>query len=196
MIRINLIAAAKSKGKRKFSLPKITTAGPSPLFVALGLVVACGGGLYLYYRYLESTHVKLQQQISDANRQIAAMTKVKQAYLERQKDYDTVKRRFDVIDQLRNSQTQTSPVPLLDHISQTVDQTEGVWLLNMRDDGASVYLDGISVGPNQLANLMTNLRQSGFFKNVELKDAAQEDKQTIQTFSFTLVCDKADKAKA
>jgi Tfp pilus assembly protein PilN len=43
---------------------------------------------------------------------------------------------------------------------------------------------------------MTNLRQSGFFKNVELKDAAQEDKQTIQTFSFTLVCDKADKAKA
>jgi hypothetical protein len=38
---------------------------------------------------------------------------------------------------------------------------------------------------------MTNLRANGYFKNVELKDTAQEDRQSLATFSFTLVCDKA-----
>jgi len=116
------------------------------------------------------------------------MAKVKQAYLERQKDYDAHKRRFDVIDQLRNSQD--GPVPLLTSVSETVNNTEGVWLLNMHDDGASVSMDGVALGPNAVANLMTNLRQSGFFKNVELLDTVQEDNPKAQTFSFILHCEK------
>ncbi len=113
---------------------------------------------------------------------------MKQAYLERQKDYDAFKRRFDVIDQLRASQA--GPVPLLTSLSETVNRTDGVWLLNMRDDGASVSLEGVALGPNQVANLMTNLRRSGYFKNVELHETVQEDNQKLQTFSFSLVCEK------
>jgi hypothetical protein len=37
---------------------------------------------------------------------------------------------------------------------------------------------------------MTNLRGSGYFKNVELHDTAQEEGQKLQTFSFSLVCEK------
>ena len=145
-------------------------------------------GLYLYYLQLERTHEKLQSQIAEANRSIASMMKVKQAYLERQKDYDAFKRRFDIIDQLRASQA--GPVPLLTSLSETVNKTDGVWLLNMRDDGASVALDGVALGPNAVAKLMTNLRRSGYFKNVELHDTVQEDNQKMQTFSFSLVCEK------
>ena len=110
------------------------------------------------------------------------MTKVKQAYLERQKDYDAFKRRFDVIDQLRASQA--GPVPLLTSLSDTVNKTEGVWLLNMRDDGASVALDGVALGPNPVANLMTNLRRSGYFKNVELHETFQEDTPEAANIQF------------
>jgi Tfp pilus assembly protein PilN len=147
-----------------------------------------GAGLYLYYLRLQSTHERLQASLADTTRSIAAMTKVKQAYLERQKDYDAVKRRFDIIDQLRASQA--SPVPLLASVSDTVDKTEGVWLLTMRDDGASVSLDGVALGPNAVANLMTNLRTSGYFKNIHLNETAQEDTSKLQTFSFSLVCEK------
>jgi Tfp pilus assembly protein PilN len=116
------------------------------------------------------------------------MIKVKKAYLERQKDFDAFKRRFDIIDQLRASQT--GPVPLLASLSDTVNKTTGVWLLNMRDDGASVSMDGVALGPNAVANLMTNLRRSGYFKNVELHETVQEDNPNLQTFSFSLVCEK------
>jgi Tfp pilus assembly protein PilN len=137
---------------------------------------------------LQSTHDKLQSQIAEASKSIAAMSKVKQAYLEHQRDYDAFKRRFDVIDQLRASQT--GPVPLLATLGDTVNKTDGVWLLTMRDDGPSVALEGVALGPDQVANLMTNLRASGYFKNVELRDTAQEDSQKLQTFSFSLMCEK------
>ena len=109
-------------------------------------------------------------------------------YLERQKDYDAFKRRFDIIDQLRAGQA--GPVPLLNNLSETVSKTDGVWLLNMKDDGPSVSLEGVALGPNNVANLMTNLRRSGYYKNVELRETSQEDNPKLQTFSFTLVCEK------
>jgi Tfp pilus assembly protein PilN len=191
MIRINLLGSAKPKGKkarRLFTMPKLTTEGPSPLIAGLAIVVVAGAGLYVYFLRLQSTHEKLQASLSEATKSITSMTKVKQAYLERQKDYDAYKRRFDVIDQLRASQV--SPVPLLTSVSNTVDKTDGVWLLNMRDDGTSVAMDGVALGPSSVANLMTNLRNSGYFKNVQLHETVQEDTQKIQTFSFSLVCEK------
>lgn len=191
MIRINLLGIAKpKKGKRgRFAMPKITTDGPSPLYVGLGVLALSCCWLYWTHRNLEATHEKLHVQIQDADRSIASMVKVKQAYLERQKEYDIVKRRFDVIDQLRASQV--GPVPLLNCISETVNKTDGVWLHNMRDDGATVSLDGTALGANAVANLMTNLKNSGYFKDVELRETAQEDNPRLQTFSFTLVCEKA-----
>lgn len=190
MIRINLLATKpKKKAKRRFfAMPQLTTEGPSPLIAGLAILVVVGAGLYLYYLRLQATHEKLQSQITEASKSIAAMAKVKAAYLERQKDYDAYKRRFDVIDQLRASQI--GPVPLLASVSQTVNRTEGVWLLTMKDDGASVSMEGVALGPDAVAKLMTNLRGSGYFKNVELRDTAQEESQKMQTFSFSLVCEK------
>ncbi len=191
MIRINLLGLAKPKrGKRRlFTLPKLTTDSPSPLITGLAMLVLAGAGVYYSYVHLVKTHEKLQADLSEANRNIASMTKVKQAFLERQKEYDAYKRRYDIIDQLRAGQV--GPVPLLTNLSDTVNHTEGVWVLNMRDDGASVSLDGMALGPNNVANLMTNLKKSGYYKNVELKDTFQEEGHKMQTFSFTLVCEKA-----
>jgi Tfp pilus assembly protein PilN len=193
MIRINLLGTAKpKKGKKSLrsliTLPQLTTDGPSPLIAGLAIFVLSGAGLYLRYLQLQGTHEKLQSSIAAANASITSMAKVKQAFLERQKDYDVIKRRFDVIDQLRASQV--GPVPLMTSVSDTVNKTDGVWLLNMKDDGTSVSLDGVALGPNSVANLMTNLRRSGYFKNVELHETVQEDNQKLQTFSFSLVCEK------
>jgi len=191
MIRINLLGTAKPKKGRKgrrFTMPQLTTEGPSPFLTGLALLVVALAGYYFYYMRLESTHEKLLSQLTEADRNISSMIKVKQAYLERQKEYDAVKRRFDIIDQLRAGQV--GPVPLMTNLSETVNKTEGVWLLNMRDEGATVSLDGVALGPVNVANLMTNLRRTGYYKNVELKETQQEDNEKIQTFSFSLVCEK------
>ncbi len=192
MIRINLLGTAKAKkgkrGRRMFAMPQLTTDGPSPLITGLAILVLSSAGLYLYYMRLESEHERLQSAIVEADKQIASMRKVKQAYLERQKDYDAFKRRFDVIDQLRAAQA--GPLLLLTSVSDTVNETDGVWLLNLHDEGERVSLDGVALGPDEVANLMTNLRRSGYFKDVELHETAQEDNPKIQLFTFSLVCEK------
>jgi Tfp pilus assembly protein PilN len=193
MIRINLLGTAKAKkgrGGRRFAMPKMTTDGPSPLFLAAALVVVFGAGLFLYHGKLQRRHVQLKKEITENTLRIASLQKVKQAYLQRQKDYDAFKKRFDVIDELRASQV--GPVPLLSAISETVNASDGVWLLTMRDEGAKVSLEGIALGPVQVAKLMTNLKKSGYFTNVELKDTVQKGDSTIETFSFHLVCEKTN----
>jgi type IV pilus assembly protein PilN len=193
MIRINLLGTAKPKkakrGRRGLSMPRLTNEGPSPFFAGLAILVLTGAGTYLYYGNLERTHEKLQTDIVDADHQIASLTKVKQAYLERQRDYDAVKRRFDIIDQLRAQQQ--GPVPMLATVSDTVNSTDGVWLLDLHDDGGSVSLSGVALGPEAVARLMTNLRKSGYFKEIELRDTVQQPNPKLQTFSFSLVCAKA-----
>lgn len=190
MIRINLLATAKPKRARKFSMPRITWAAwPSPAITGTALLVVAVALFYYFYSKDEGQHEKLQTDLIDANRNIVALNKVKLAYQQRQKEYDAVKRRFDIIDQLRASQV--GPVPLLSDLSDTVTKTDGVWLLNMRDEGPNVTLDGVALGPNAVANLMTNLRKSGYYKNIELRDTVQDDSNKIQTFTFSLVCEKA-----
>jgi Tfp pilus assembly protein PilN len=49
---------------------------------------------------------------------------------------------------------------------------------------------------SQVANLMKNLKNSGFFRTVELKETAQDEQaKEMQQFNFTLTCEKADKTQ-
>ena len=42
-----------------------------------------------------------------------------------------------------------------------------------------------------MANLISNLKKSGYFKTIELKEAFQDDSvKDYQAFTFTLVCEK------
>ena len=192
MIRINLLGTAKPKtGKgrgRLFAMPKVNMNGPSPLVAGLAILVLTGAGIYWYHAKLVQKHDQLLTDIRDANRQITSMTRIKQAYLERQKDFDAVKRHFDIIDQLRAQQA--GPVILLNTVSDTVNATEGVWLLNLKDNGDNVALDGVALGPKNVADLMTRLAHTGYFKNIELRDTAQRDDKKIETFTFALNCEK------
>ena len=101
----------------------------------------------------------------------------------------TIKRRFDVIDQLKSRQD--GPVKLLGMIGNTVNSTDAVWLQSMTDEGATIQLQGVALSQVAVASLMTNLKQSGYFKSVEIKETAQEDVvKNMQAFSFTLICEK------
>ena len=121
------------------------------------------------------------------NRELAD---VKSRYLERQRQADAYKRRVDVIDQLRAQQT-GGPVPLLNMIGETVNGTEAVWLNSMKDQGASVDIEGMALSTSAVANLITNLQKTGYFKNIEIKETYQDDTyKEIQAFQFTLSCER------
>jgi Tfp pilus assembly protein PilN len=109
--------------------------------------------------------------------------------LERQKQADNYKRRVDVIDQLRAAQH--GPVDLLNTIGDTINGTEAVWLSTMKDSGANIDIQGMALSTDAVANLISNLQKTGYFKNIEIKETYQDEQvKTMQAFQFTLTCEK------
>jgi type IV pilus assembly protein PilN len=194
MIRINLLGTPRQKkGKRGAAAPVvIPTEGPSTLIVLLVVGVLAAAGNYFYYHSLNVKHDKLLADVQSADAQIKTLSAVKAAYLEKQKQHEALKARFDVIDQLRANQA--GPVVLLGAISTSVNNSDAVWLNTMKDDGPSVTLEGVALSNVSLANLMENLKKTGQFKSVEMKQSVQEEiSKGIQTFSFTLICERQNK---
>lgn len=191
MIRINLLGLPKpKKGKRTaVSMPTMTGEGPSILYVALLIVAIAAGGNYWYYTQLVKTQQTIEAGLQTAENESKRLIQVKSAFMEKQKQADQYKKRFDVIDQLKSQQA--GPVKLLGMIGDTVNSTDAVWLQSMTDDGGTIELQGIALSHVAVANLMANLKVSGYFKSVEIKEAMQEDLvKDMQAFSFTLICEK------
>jgi Tfp pilus assembly protein PilN len=193
MIRINLLGSPKPKGKKNVavSMPSMDMGNLGGPLVQVAAVLLIAGALNAGYWYTldrEKKALEVQNRLAEQkNRELAD---IKVRYLERQRQAEVYKRRVDVIDQLRNNQT--GPVSLLSMIADTVNGTEAVWLNSMQDQGASVAIDGTALSSDAVANLISNLQKTGFFRNIEIKESFQDEAiKDMQAFQFTLTCEKA-----
>ena len=194
MIKINLLENSKGKGKRASAGPSLPTMEMgdmgSPKLKVLVVVVAAGLINLGYWYRLDHQQKAIAAQMKVAEQQNRELADVKARYLERQTQANAYKRRVDVIDQLRKNQT--GPVSLLAMIGDTVNNTEAVWLNSMQDQGANVAIDGMALSSDAVANLISNLQKTGFFRNIEIKETFQDDTvHDMQAFTFTLTCEKA-----
>ena len=192
MIRINLLGAPRPKNKRAAAsaaaVMEMGEVGSPKLKVVLVLTLAATLNLLYWYRIdKEKQHIAAKMVVAEQrNRELA---EVKQRYLERQRQADSYKRRVDVIDQLRASQS--GPVNLLNTIGDTINGTEAVWLNTMKDQGANVDIEGMALSTDAVAALILNLQKTGYFKNIEIKETFQDDTyKEMQAFQFTLTCEK------
>jgi type IV pilus assembly protein PilN len=193
MIRINLLGSPKPKGKKgpAFSMPSFEVGNLGGPVVQITAVLLVAGALnYGYWYQIDREKKSIEVQTRMAEQKNRELADIKVHYLERQKQADAYKRRVDVIDQLRANQT--GPVTLLSMIGDTVNGTEAVWLNSMQDQGATVAIDGTALSSDAVANLISNLQKTGFFRNIEIKESFQDESvKDMQAFQFTLTCEKA-----
>lgn len=193
MIRINLLGASKPRNKRGASastaaVMEMGEAG-SPKLKLLIVLALVAGLNFAYWYNLDKQRQTIASQTAAAEQKNHELADVKAKYLERQREADNYKRRVDVIDQLRAAQM--GPVNLLNTIGDTVNDTDAVWLNTMKDQGASVDIEGMALSADAVANLIQNLQKTGFFKNIEIKETYQDDSvKDMQAFQFTLTCEK------
>ena len=195
MIRINLLGSPKPKGKKSagpaLSMPSFELGNWAGPLAQVAVVLLIAGALNFGYWYqLDREKKSIEVQTRIAEQKNRTLSDIKVHYLERQKQAEAYKRRVDVIDQLRKNPS--GPVDLLSMISDTVNGTEAVWLNSMQDTGASVAIDGTALSSDAVANLISNLQKTGFFRNIEIKETYQDDGiKEMQAFQFTLTCEKA-----
>jgi Tfp pilus assembly protein PilN len=195
MIRINLLGKSKPKSKRSAAATSAMEfeSGGSPnssnalaAIVVLALTVA---SIWWYQSQLSNQALEIKKSMDAAQREAQQLAQTKSRFEQRQAVRDEYEQRVKIIDSLRASQS--GPVELLTMVSSTVNNTDEVWLISMNDTGNSVNVDGTALSSNAVANLMTNLMKTGYFKTVEIKEAYQDEaEKKLQAFNFSLTCEK------
>ena len=194
MIRINLSGKPKQKSKRGPGAAAAefeTTGSPNSVNTLLAIVVLAVsvGAIWWYMGQFTKEAASIKSQMDAAQREAQSLAQTRVRFEQRQKIKDEYESRVKVIDSLRASQS--GPVELLTMVSSTVNNTDEVWLNAMSDGGANVSVDGTALSTNAVANLMTNLMKTGYFKSVEIKETYQdESEKKIQAFNFSLTCEK------
>ena len=195
MIKINLLGVPKPKrGKRSGggAAPEIGGGGEgmNPLIPLLLAAVVCAGGVYFFY----NQQVKRGDQIASdkvkAERENRALSEVKATFERKQREAENYRRRVEVIDQLRANQA--GPVSLLTLVGDTVNSTDAVWLSKLTDEGGGIKIEGTALNVHAIANLMSNLQKTGYFKTVEMTESIQDEKpaaENIAAFNFMITCE-------
>jgi Tfp pilus assembly protein PilN len=198
MIRINLLGKPKAKGKRSSASAAAVEfdGGNSQSTNVLAAVVVLAvvmGGIWWYQKQLNNEATAIQQQMQQAQAESQRLAQIKARYTERQKVHDEYEKHVKVIDSLRASQS--GPVELLTMVSSTVNNTDEVWLAGLNDGASSVSVEGVALSANAVANLMTNLMKTGYFKSVQINNTFQDEQEKkIQAFNFSLTCEKQQAA--
>lgn len=194
MIRINLssLAPAKSKrGRRGPTMPTVSIpGGEGSSTVVLALIVFGVLGVLIIgsYLYLDRQAAQLAKEMQVAEAENRRLAEVKSQYEASKKKADLFERRVKVIDDLKEQQK--GPTKLLDLVAETVNKTDAVWLSSMTTDGKNLNFIGTALSPDSVADLMANLRKTGAFKSVEIKETAQDSSvKEVQAFKFELICE-------
>jgi len=192
MIRINLLGVSKSKrGKRNSAAAPaaIPSEGGNPLMmIAAVLAIAALGNFFGWYA-LRRQSLRIAADMLKAEQENRELLQVKARVEQKNKQVDIYQRRVDVIDKLRAQQA--GPKALLTMLGDTVNTTDAVWLNKVNDDGNVINIEGTALSVHAVANLISNLKKTGYFKNVEMKESFQDDTvRNMQAFVFTLSCEK------
>jgi type IV pilus assembly protein PilN len=188
MIRINLLGVPrKTRGKRAAAV-SVPGEGSSTMVLALVVVLGLGIAVAASYMWVTREHDRLDKSLQKATAENMRLADVKAKYEASKRKADMFERRVKVIDELKEAQK--GPVNLLNLVADTVNKTDAVWLDTMTSDGKSLNFTGMALSADAVADLMTNLRKTGAFKTVEIKETSQDSSvKELQAFKFELICE-------
>jgi len=181
MIRINLLGRARPKAQRQ-AVPLEATL--QVVFFLAAMVVALG---VLYYNWHSTneqiTEVRLHIQKQSGEK--ARLEKLKMQVDEFERQKGVLQQRINIIEQLQRNRT--GGQELLNALADTVTRTDTLWLTSLNRQGNGLTIVGTAGSINAVANFITQLKHSGYFDQIEIKESTQDTKNSdIQTFAFTL----------
>jgi Tfp pilus assembly protein PilN len=181
MIRINLLGRARPKAVRQ-AVPLEATLQLVFLLVAL---VFSFGLLYIHYWQMDKEDKQVLAHIQKQRGEKARLEQLKQQVDNFEKQKAVLQQRISVIEELQKNRT--GGQQLLDAIANTVGRTDTVWLNSVDRKGDVLSINGSAGSIDAVANYITQLKRSGYFQQVEIKESHQDTtNKAVQIFIFSL----------
>ncbi len=182
MIRVNLSGGSKKNIRSRKGLSQMLPANALPvLWVAIILGTAFFG--YVWHSRLTSQAADLASQISFVQAQLADLQSVIEENAAFEARRDELANRIMTIEGLQRDQV--SPVLLLDRLSEAISPTEYVWLEQLQQNDTVISMTGVGTSVNAIADFVSSLEDTGYFRNVNLVNAQDTD----GNFLFQMICD-------
>ncbi|MGD0909140.1 MAG: PilN domain-containing protein [Candidatus Acidiferrales bacterium] len=181
MIRINLLGRVRPKATRT-SVPIEATL--QYVLLAIALVVSIGI-LYGHYLLMDREDKQVLTHIQKQMGEKARLEQLKQQVDNFEKQKAVLQQRINVIEQLQRNRT--GGQELLEALANSVSRTDTLWLSSVERKGDALTISGSAGSLNAVANYITQLRRSGYFQQVEIKESHQDDaNKAVEIFNFTL----------
>lgn len=187
MIRINLLPQPRPKARRG----RVGTEPASSAFqsIALLLGVIAGLGILAAFYIMDGNRLKAKKdEVVRLTARKAELEKIKAEVEGFMRQKEMLDQRIAVIQDLQRNKV--GGQELLDAVANTVVRTETLWLTQMERKGNTLTFEGTAASLTAVANFITQLRRSGYFDRVEIKESRQDDRnKEVDTFLFTLTAD-------
>jgi type IV pilus assembly protein PilN len=181
MIRINLLGRARPKTARQ-AVPLEATL---QVVFLVGALVLTFGVLYYHWHSMNTETVEVRTHIQKQVGEKARLEQLKAQVDEFERQKVVLQQRINVIEELQRNRT--GDQELLDALANTVSRTDTLWLTSLDRKGNVLTIQGAAGSINAVANFITQLKHSGYFDQVEIKESIQDTKGAdVQTFNFTL----------
>jgi type IV pilus assembly protein PilN len=181
MIRINLLGQARPKAAKQ-AVPLEATVQILFACVAIGLALVILG----------ITYYQQKRQLDDTNKRIAALKAEKASLQQVKADVDkfeseksVLQQRIDVIETLQKNRSGAQD--MMEMVANTVVRIDSLWLTTIDRKGDTLQMEGEAGSINAVANFITELKKSGYFQQVEIKNTKENDLLPgVETYGFVM----------
>jgi len=181
MIRINLLGQARPKAAKQ-AVPLEATVQILFACVAIGLaVVILGISYYQEKRQLDET----EKRIAALKAEKASLQQIKADVDKFESEKSVLQQRIDVIETLQKNRSGAQD--MMEMVANTVVRVDSLWLTSLDRKGDALELQGEAGSITAVANFITELKKSGYFQQVEIKNAKENDLLPgVETYGFDM----------
>ena len=170
MIRINLLATERDRGRKK-APAAVGILGQPTTLAAIVIILLTSGLLVWRWRALSTESDRLDAEITAAQQETQRLHNIIMQVQQFEQRKAQLQQRVVLIEELRKSQT--GPVHLLDELSRALPPM--LWLTEVKQKENDITIDGRSTTLTAVSEYVNNLEATGYFKkSIEIVDSKTE----------------------
>jgi Tfp pilus assembly protein PilN len=184
MIKINLLGVAAPKPKVRAVTP---VSRAMQLGTFLGALVVSFAVVSLLYMIWSGSIATLNAERNKQRAEQARLAAIKQENARYEHERSLLEQRIKTIEVLRASRV--GPTEFMNTLANVVNKTPNdLYLFSVVSQGDRVVIHGQAGSVNSVATLLSSMKTSGYFDDVQLRQFYEDDLPTLVSYKFNVDC--------
>ncbi len=181
MIKINLlgVAAPTPAAPTRESASKALQA---KVFTAA--LVLCFGTVGLLYKMWNSSIDSLNVELAKQQAEQARLAAIKLENLRYERERQLLEQRINTIEMLKASRV--GPTEFMNALGDVVNRTKDLYLFSVAPQGDRMVMRGETFSVNSVATVLSSMKTSGYFDDVQLRQFYEDDDQDRLSYKFNM----------